>query len=150
MESSRKPPISLLRKCLCTIIGILAASMVMAIQTASAQATSTRMENYYFDIFIACLGETVSVTTTLHLVNRDGLSDEHGNQQHATAVGLTTGNEYVVGGSPSNVVPVGDGEYLYHFSFVGKGRDAAKFSLTAIGSFGQPPTRVIESHCNLA
>jgi len=94
----------------------------------------------------ACLGEPVIYTSTLHLVIKDG-QISHGNQINAEAYGLVTGSRFVVGGSPANLVPAGDGYYLYHLTFNGTGDNPAKFSITAKGEIDQPAVEIIQEQC---
>ena len=130
--------------------GILCTLVVIQPQSASAQTIST-LNDVTFAVFVPCAddgaGEVVVVSSTLHLVVKDGVV-VHGNQTNAKGMGLTTGHTYVIGGSPANLVPAGDGDFLYHLSWIGTGADAARFNITAKGAVDQPPTEVIQVSCH--
>jgi hypothetical protein len=99
---------------------------------------------------IACLGEPVVYNTTIHLLRRtidNQIVTVHGNQIHAEAYGYYSGQRFVFGGSPANLVPAGDGNFLYHLTFIGPGANAPKYSITAKGMIGLPALEVIEEHC---
>jgi hypothetical protein len=61
---------------------------------------------------------------------------------------LTTGDVYVLAGSPSNLVPAANGEFLSNITLVATGPDRVKFTITRIGALFQPPTEVLEAHCS--
>jgi len=134
--------------CSVLALGVLTAALLVE-RTASAQATST-LEDITFNVFVPCAdsgnGEFVEVVSTLHLIRRNGIV-VHGNQVNGTGVGLITGDTYVISGSPANLVPAGDGEFLYHLGWIGTGRDAVKFNLTAKGPIQGEPLEILHFSC---
>ena len=125
---------------------------LVAAESASAQSTTSR-QDVTFAVFVPCAndgtGELVQFNVTLLLVT-DGLGQVvHGNWQNATGVGLVTGDQYIGGGSPSNLIRTSDdGEFLSIFSWISAGQDGAKFTITRIGQLFEPPTRIVQVHCH--
>jgi hypothetical protein len=116
---------------------------------AQAEKTLSEKLQDFSGIFVggaACLGEPIVYNTTVHLLIRDS-QVIHGNQISAEAYGLYSGKRFVFGGSPSNVVPAGDGYYLYHLTFIGPGAKAPKFSITAKGYIEEAPIEIIQEQC---
>lgn len=122
--------------------------------TATAVEVTKTSDEIAFNVLVPCanngIGEVVTFTATLTRIWKDGVNT-HGHLTNAWGVGQTTGDQYVGSGSPSNVAPfvdVEEEEFLYHLSWTGLGRGAAKFSITAVGSVGQEPTRILQSSCH--
>ena len=122
----------------------------MALLTLPLDASEEKAESTKQDIAVTfsnpCLGEPISYTGTLHLVTKGG-QIIHGNHMNAKGYGLVTGTRYVITGSPANLVPAGDGYFLYHLSWIGTGPDASKFIITAKGPIFGEPVEIIQSQC---
>lgn len=121
--------------------------------SATAVEVTKTTEDINFFVDIPCAnegtGESVWFTAVLTRIWKDGVNT-HGHLTNAWGVGQTTGDQYVGSGSPSNVTPfVEEGEFLYHLSWTGLGRTAAKFSITAIGGVGEEPTRTLQLSCHI-
>lgn len=119
--------------------------------SAVAQPPTATRQEVTFNVFVPCAdggnGEIVSVSGTLHLLIPPNAGDSiHGNWSNAKGVGLTTGEAYVLGGSPSNLMPAANGEYLSNLTLIGTG-GGAKFTITRIGPLFAPPTEVKQIHC---
>jgi len=135
---------------ICVITLALIGACLALPHNALAQPTSTFQETT-LNVFVPCAdggnGEIVTITGTLHLLIPPNAGDAiHGNWSRAKGVGLTTGDQYVLAGSPSNLVPAADGEYLTNITLIGTG-PGAKFTITRIGPLFQPPTEVRQVHC---
>ena len=132
-------------------LSLLSASSVLLLPTSGVAETTHTSADIDFAVFVPCaadgVGEIVLLSSTLHLVTRDGVV-VHGNQSGGSGVGLTTGDTYLATGSASNLNPAGDGDYIYHLGWVGVGANGAKFSITAKGPIAAPPTEIVQVHCS--
>lgn len=86
-----------------------------------------------FTFYSDCAGEFVTITGTLHRMQRPGAPfpaiSAHGKWSNATAVGLTTGNICRFAGSPTNYL-AGPEVFLNNITLVALGPDAATFTIT--------------------
>jgi hypothetical protein len=109
------------------------------------------MTDVTFSFNSACAGEVVTITGTLHTMQRPESPfpaiSEHGNWSNATAVGLTSGNIYRFAGSPINYL-AGPGVFMNNITLVGLGSDAATFTITRSAPTFFGPWDVIQEHCN--
>jgi hypothetical protein len=107
--------------------------------------------DFTFTFNSACLGESVTITGTLHRMQRPGSPfpavPEHGNWSNTTAVGLTTGNTYRFAGSPTNYV-AGLEVFVNNITLAGRGPDAATSTITRWAPTFFGPWEVIQEHCN--
>jgi len=135
----------------CVVTLALTGASSLLPQSAVAQPTATTQE-VTLNLVVPCAnggsGEIVTISGTLHLLIPPNASEAlHGNWSNARGVGLTTGDVYVLAGSPSNLVPAAGGDYLTNITLVGTGPNAVKFTITRIGPLFQPPTEVLQVHC---
>ena len=107
--------------------------------------------DFTFTFNSACAGEFVTIAGTLHTMQRPGSPfpaiPEHGNWSNATAVGLTTGNEYRWAASPTNYL-AGPDVFVNILTLVGLGPDAPTFTITRYAPTFFGPWEVIQEHCN--
>jgi hypothetical protein len=132
-----------------SIAAWLFAFVAAAPGTAAAQAEVVAID-LTFSFFSACAGEVVTITGTLHKVQRPDSPfpaiAEHGNWSSATAVGMVTGNIYRFAGSPTNYL-AGPGVFVNNITLVGQGPGAPTFTITRWAPTFFGPWEVIQEHC---
>jgi len=138
------------RACAITLVSM--GALLLLPQSVVSQPTATTQEVSLI-IIVPCAnggaGEIVTISGTLHLLIPPDASEAlHGNWSNARGIGLTTGDVYVLAGSPSNLVPAADGEFLTNITLVATGPNGVKFTITRIGPLFQPPTEVLQAHCS--
>jgi len=133
-------------------VAALLCAIALAVLPAHALAQAeVNAADFTFSFNSACAGEVVTISGTLHTMQRPGSPfpaiPEHGNFSNGTGIGLTTGNEYRWAASPTNYL-AGPDVFVNILTLVGLGPDAPTFTITRYAPTFFGPWEVIQEHCN--